>query len=92
MALKKGILDRAIMSADLPGEVIPGMPLVEILGEHRVLIENHRGVVEYGCTEICTKVKFGIIKVCGNGLMLSRMTKQQLVISGKIDCVYLCKG
>ncbi len=90
--MKKGILERAIMGADLPGEAVPGLPLVEIMGEHRVLIENHKGVVGYGCTEICVKVKFGVIKVCGDGLMLSRMTKQQLIISGKIDCVYLCRG
>ncbi len=90
--MKKGMLERAIMGADLPGEAVPGLPLVEIMGEHRVLIENHRGVVGYGCTEICVKVKFGVIKVCGDGLMLSRMTKQQLIISGKIDGVCLCRG
>ena len=90
--MRRGILEKVIWGADLPAEAVPGLPLVEIMGEHRVLIENHRGVVGYGCTEICVKVKFGIIKVCGDGLMLSRMTKQQLIISGKIDGVCLCRG
>ena len=89
--MKKGILERVVMGADLPGESIPGLPLVEIAGEHRVLIENHRGVIGYGDTEICVKVKFGCLKVCGNDLMLSRMSRQQLVISGEIDSVSLCR-
>ena len=29
---------------DLPGEPIPGLPLVEISGDRRVLVENHRGL------------------------------------------------
>lgn len=90
--VKKGLLERAIMGADLPGEAVPGLPLVEIMGEHRVLIENHRGVIGYGCSEICVKVKFGCLKICGNDLMLCQMTKQQLVISGTIDSVCLCRG
>lgn len=88
---RRGIIERVVMGADLPGEAIPGQPLVEIAGEHRVLIENHRGVVGYGTTEICVSVKFGYLKICGSMLMLSRMTKQQIVISGNIDSVSLCR-
>lgn len=90
--MKNGLFERAMMGADLPGEAVPGLPLVEIFGEHRVLIENHKGVIGYGCSEICVKVKFGVLKISGNSLTLSRMTKQQLVISGTIDSVCLCRG
>ena len=84
--------ERLMIGADLPGEAVPKLPLIEIAGEHRVLIENHKGVIGYGDNEICIKVKFGCIKVCGNQLMLSKLTKQQLVISGFIDSVSLCRG
>ncbi len=88
---RKNIFDRLIMGADLPGEALPNLPLVEIMGEHRVLIENHKGVAGYGNTEICVKVKFGFIKVTGEGLALARMTSHQLVITGQIDGVNLCR-
>ncbi|MBR3978854.1 MAG: YabP/YqfC family sporulation protein [Oscillospiraceae bacterium] len=88
---RKNILDRLMMSADLPGEATPGMPLVEIMGEHRVLIENHKGVSGYGKTEICVKVKFGVVKVTGCRLALARMSGNQLVITGHIDGVNLCR-
>jgi len=76
---------------DLPGESFPGQVLVEIAGENRVLIEHHHGVREYSRRKIGVKVKFGVVEVCGNCLELRCMTREQLVISGKIDCVTLIR-
>ncbi len=89
---RSSIIERLAYSADLPDETIPGLPLVEIAGERRVLIENHQGVVEYGSQCIRVKVKFGQICVNGCGLELSRMTKGQLIISGRVDSVQLIRG
>lgn len=76
----------------LPEEPLPMEPLVEVAGDRRVIIENHRGVIQYGCTLIRVKVKFGCVSISGTELRLSRMTKGQLVISGWIDSVELCRG
>lgn len=75
--------------ADLAAQPLPGRPIVEIAGDNRVLIENHFGVKEYGTQHITVKVKYGCICVSGCGLELQRMTKEQLVIRGRIDCVTL---
>ena len=77
--------------ADLNSETPPGLPLVEVVGEGRVLIENHMGVNAYEDCQIRVKVKFGQIVVCGRSLTLCRMTKDQLLISGSIDSVTLCR-
>ena len=74
---------------DLSGEPLPGMPIVEIAGECRVLIERHGGVTEYSRERISVKVRYGTVTVCGCGLELTRMTREQLVISGRIDGVQL---
>ena len=66
-----------------------GVPIVELAGDHRVLIENHRGVVEYGSEKICVKVKYGFLFVCGLEMELAKMTKDQLVILGKIESVMI---
>lgn len=89
---RKHILDRMAVAADLSCEPVPKLPLVEIAGERRVLIENHFGVTGYGSQEICVKVRFGHIIICGKGLELVRMTKEQLVIMGTIDGVHFCRG
>jgi len=74
---------------DLPGESLPGQVVVEITGENRVLIEHHCGVREYSRERIGVKVKYGVLQVCGSCLELRCMTREQLVISGRIDCIVL---
>lgn len=88
----RNLLSKVAWAADLPDEPIPGRPLIEIVDQCRVLIENHRGVNEYADTLIRVKVKFGSVCVCGNHLRLARMTKGQLIISGNIESVQLCRG
>ena len=84
-------LERLADGVDLPSEPLPGQPIVEIAGDRRVLIENHFGVKEYSRERIGVKVKYGVVTVCGCGLELIRMTKEQLVISGRIDGVTLAR-
>ena len=89
MDRRSRILERLAKSADLPGEPIPGQSVVELAEDCRVLIENHNGVTEYGREKICVRVRFGSVEVCGCGLELARMTKDQLVITGRIHGIAL---
>ncbi len=92
MGRKRSFVDRLAAVTDLQDEPIPGLPLVEIAGDRRVLIENHQGVTQYGRQSIQVRVKFGAVCICGAGLELARMTRGQLVISGRIDSVSLLRG
>lgn len=83
------LFERLTVAADLQDEPIPGLPLVEIAGDRRVLIENHDGVCEYGDHQISVKVGFGTICISGCDLILSRMTKGQLIVSGRIESLML---
>lgn len=85
----RNILQRMTESMDLGSEPMPGQSLIEIAGDDRVLIENHFGVREYSPERIGVNVKYGSVQICGCGLKLARMTKEQLVISGRIDGVML---
>lgn len=80
-----GLLDQF----DLPGETLPGQVLVEIAGENRVLIEQHRGIHEYSPQRICVCVHYGMVEISGLGLELRCMSKEQLIICGRIDGVIL---
>lgn len=91
MTDKDRLLNKIAFRADLATESIPGIPLVEILGCQRVLIENHKGLTMYGCNEIRVKVSYGQLSICGSGLELARMTKQQLIITGQIDGLSLLR-
>ncbi|MBQ9930037.1 MAG: YabP/YqfC family sporulation protein [Oscillospiraceae bacterium] len=87
--MEKHFMERIAAAADLQAEPLPGLPLVEIAGDRRVLIEQHCGVTEYGRCRICVRVKFGAVVISGSGLELTRMTPQQLIVTGRIDGVHL---
>ena len=82
-------LERLAERAELETEPMPAQPIVEIAGEERVLVENHCGVRAYSGERILINVKFGTICVCGCGMELIRMTKEQLVIRGRIHSISL---
>lgn len=70
----------------------PGVPLIEICDNRRVLIENHNGITCYCSNEIFVKVKRGDIHVLGEGLYLCRMNKTKVIITGKITSVQMHLG
>lgn len=89
---RKKILERVTAAADLGTEPLPGVPLVELAGECRVLIEHHMGVTGYSDQVIHVKVCYGCIQICGCNLSLACMSKERLIITGRIDAVKLLHG
>lgn len=87
MGRGRNFLERLAGESDIAMESFPGQPILELAGDSRVLIENHNGVKAYGREKILVRVKYGYVCVCGCGLELHRMTKDQLVIRGKIDAI-----
>ena len=85
-------VERIAEGTDLQDTPIPGLPLIELAGDRRVLMENHGGVTEYGTERICVRVKFGQVCISGEDLCLSKMSKYQLIISGRIASIELYRG
>lgn len=71
---------------------VPNVPLIEIIADKRVLIENHRGVYRYTREQICVHTSSGMIRIDGQKLFLEKMTHDQLTIVGRIDNVSICRG
>lgn len=94
MQVRKGKnwLQRVAEEADLLDENITREPILELCSDHRVLIENHSGVIEYGPQQIRIRVKSGDYTVLGSGLRLCRMCGEKLLIRGRIDEILVGKG
>lgn len=73
------------------GESIPILPILEMAGDRRVLVENHCGVISYSCEQIGIAVKYGKLFVSGGNLQLTHMTKVKLVITGRIDSIAIVR-
>lgn len=91
MKRQNRILERFMDHADLQNEPMPNVPLVELAGEYRVLIENHCGVTEYSQGQIKVRVNYGLLCITGRNLIVARMTREQLVITGRIDGITLIR-
>ena len=76
-------------SVQLDRDLFPGVPIVEICGKERVLIENHYGIIQYGCEDILVKVRYGCVSVTGEQLNLKFMSRRKLIITGRIYGIML---
>ena len=66
--------------------------LIELYGNERVLIEEHRGILAYGDEEIRVGTSFGCVVIEGLELRLCCMSRSQLVIRGRIAGVRMEVG
>lgn len=69
--------------------VLSLLPILELVGQRRLLIENHQGVLSYAPDEIKIKVSYGCITVVGNELQLMEMSRVKLAICGRIDTLQI---
>lgn len=58
-----------------------------MIGNRRVLIENHTGILEFAAERVRLSTKRGAIAVSGTELTLTEVRPHSLIVSGKIDAV-----
>lgn len=92
MGKERSMLHLMTEAMDAPQELLPGASLIEIAGNRRVLIENHRGVLQYERDLLRVRLIKGAAVIRGSGLTIARMSKRQLVVTGGIDGVDLERG
>lgn len=86
--LAQGVL----AAADFPGEILTGVPVVELKGRAEAVVINHRGVVAYGPEELRIASALGPVRVRGEGLTIFRMNRERIVLHGRIAAVELEEG
>lgn len=75
---------------DEPAKLMPEhlnrarVSVAELTGDGRLLIEKHRGILHYSTERIVVYVSFGLLEVCGCNLCFQYMTKERLLICGRV--------
>lgn len=82
-AAAQELTDRLALSEDI---VFASAKLTVIAGS-KILVENHRGIMEYGAERIVIGLNRGKICLSGTGFTIDAMNKNELLISGKLQCV-----
>lgn len=88
----KKLLSRAIDAANLEADLIPGTAIIELIGNDRVLVENHISITEYTDQSVWIRMKFGSVCILGKDLIIHKMCREQLVIEGNISSIEIAKG
>ncbi|MBQ3251881.1 MAG: YabP/YqfC family sporulation protein [Oscillospiraceae bacterium] len=77
---------------NLPDQTLPGVPIIEIYGDRRVLIEGRCGVVQYGDKCIQLRNACGIVRICGHNLCVVELSGRQIIITGRVEGVSIFRG
>lgn len=78
------MLSQRLGRADIPQELIFGWPRSVLLGDEKLIVEQHQGI--FACTEqeVIVKTVCGLLVISGENLSLSRYNRDDLVVFGKI--------
>lgn len=74
---------------DLPGDVITGLPRIELIGDREVRVEGHRGILSCGTQEVHVAGGKLTVQIRGEDLRLSAMNEREVLITGEIAGVDL---
>ena len=83
-AKRESLLEKTAEIFDLPGDLVAGLPRVELTGSRELRMENHKGILAYGTDEIHVSGGKLIIKIRGSNLELRAMNASELLITGEI--------
>lgn len=72
-------------AANLPKDVVLGVPILNLTGHYEVNIENYRGILEYTEQLIRINVRSGQIRITGKSLEINYYTTTDMKITGKVE-------
>jgi sporulation protein YqfC len=69
---------------EVPKEVVIDLPLISMIGNEELSIENYKGVIEYSEEKIRINTAKGVIKIEGRSMLLKEITDDDIQILGSI--------
>ena len=65
---------------ELPQDIVLGVPILTMQGNTELLIENHRGLLQYDTDEIRVRTKTFTVQIEGKELNIQEYRKDLLII------------
>lgn len=89
MRIARVFAQRLLSEADFPGEILTGVPVVEIKGDGEATVINHLGLIAYDPSEIRVSTVLGIVSIVGESLAIFRMNRERITLHGTVCRVQL---
>jgi len=78
------------VALELPKEIMLDLPLITITGRNNLSIENYKNIIEYSQKKIRISTTAGVISIEGTKLLLKELTKNSVIVTGKISNFKFC--
>lgn len=91
MVKKSFIKEILTDNLDMPRDVIYNLPLLTLIGDSEIHIENHKGIIEYGSEILRLNTNIGIIKIYGKNITIKEISKEEIMINGEIGGIDIIK-
>lgn len=72
---------------ELPKEITLNLPKISMIGSNQMLVENHRGVIEYTPQRIRVNSSIGVIRIQGSEMKLKNIAADDIMITGGIKVI-----
>jgi sporulation protein YqfC len=83
---KKSILKKHIYQTfDLPKEIILDTPIITLIANTEIKIENHKGIIEYTPSMLKMNSMLGTIRIKGINLQIKEIDQCDIIVNGEIS-------
>jgi len=72
---------------EIPGDVMLDLPKIVLVGNIKIFIENHRGIIEYTTEKVRVNVMEDEVAITGENLLLRNVLPDELCVEGKIKSI-----
>ncbi len=76
---------------EFPDDIVLNLPKVTLIGDVKVFIENHCGILEYTISRVRLYTTVGELTVNGDKLKIRSIVPKEICIEGKIKGIILNK-
>ena len=84
---KKKVQQGFANAFEIPEDTLLNLPKITMIGNTKVLIENHMGVIEYTPEKLRIGVSFGEIVISGKKFFLKNIHSDELSLQGSIESI-----
>ncbi|MDO5539881.1 MAG: YabP/YqfC family sporulation protein [Eubacteriales bacterium] len=86
--MKKPFYQTIASAMEIPADLSEKAALVEITGQFGLKLQNYLGIIEYSEDRLLIQCKNCRIEVCGKGLFIDSYSREELVLSGRIEYIH----
>jgi len=84
---RKGSFQALAGLLEIPQDIVLDLPRITMLGNKQMLVENHKGIIEYTASLVRINLNQGVVSVRGADLILCNLQAEQLLLEGTITDV-----